>query len=124
MVVGPILREVVRTISRQGIRQGTKILTAEGNVLNFAWRGYKHKSSIVSGIRSGLLTGAVLGSFITDDSSDPFNGKIPQFNPPGKGGQKYSRRNFSRRRSNRTNYCKPRRYRKRLHRSNRYSSYR
>ncbi len=57
------------------LAEGAKrLLTAEAGILNKAWYGFKHKSEIVSGIRTGLAIGAGIGSFIEDDEGLTGNG--------------------------------------------------
>jgi len=49
---------------------------AEGKVIEYAYKGFKHKSSISKGIRHGLAVGATIGTFITEDGSNTYSGQI------------------------------------------------
>ncbi len=46
------------------------LVQSEKLILNKAWKGYKHKSSIVAGIRTGLFTGSVVGPLIRQNDDD------------------------------------------------------
>ncbi len=71
------LGPTVQGISRLGARYAPRILNSEKFALNYAWRGFKHKSSIVGGIRTGLLGGALVGSIISQE--DGQKGDAPFF---------------------------------------------
>ncbi len=100
-----------------------RTLAAEGAILGHAWKGFKHKSSIVAGIRSGLGGGAVIGSLITEDSTDPFSGTPGFKSQTNKFSQKYSGqyRNRGSRRYSKQNSTRQR-CRCLRRRSNRYSN--
>ncbi len=75
-------------ISKYGKPYANRILNAEGAGLNYAWKGFKHKSSIVGGIRTGLLGGAIAGNFINSDDQGnnygiPFKQKAYKFGQKG-----------------------------------------
>ncbi len=83
-------------------------------VLNKAWTGFKHKSSIVGGIRTGLLGGSIVGSFINNAPDTPGNGpSIPFYGSEtgsqdkARGGQtgRYNYRNRSSKRFNKYKRC-------------------
>ncbi len=67
-----------QAISRYG-PAGNKLLQSDKLVLNKAWTGFKHKSSIVSGIRSGLFAGGVAGQFIRDSDNPEMDAQVPFF---------------------------------------------
>ncbi len=70
----PIHHRIPIIIS-QGISRlapvGSKVLQSDKLLLNQAWKGYKHKSSIVGGIRTGLFAGSVIGPFINKSADNP-----------------------------------------------------
>ncbi len=70
---------------------GTKALVnSEKLALNYAWKGFKHKSSIVGGIRTGLLGGGIIGSIIRDSDNPEMDAQIP-FNGSQAGSQNKAR---------------------------------
>ncbi len=95
-------------------KPGKALVDSDRMVLNYAWRGFKHKSSIVSGIRSGLLAGGVAGSYIRNSDNPEMDAQVP-FGPktPASSQNKtrYRRRGYGRRYPKRG--CKPNRYRRR-----------
>ncbi len=94
------------------------VLSSDKLVLNRAWTGFKHKSSIVSGIRTGLFAGGAIGSFIRESDNPEMDAQVPFFN----GSKAYK---SSKTRGGRGGYR--RRYTKCRCRSNKYrrrSSYR
>ncbi len=106
----------------KGVGPAKGILASEKLVLNYAWKGYKHKSSIVAGIRTGLFGGAVGGSFIRDSDNPEMDAQIPFGN-----GFKASSQNKTRNRrgGNRRRYakrgCRPHKYRRRSSSRKRYA---
>ncbi len=55
----------------KGYPTGSKLVNSEKLILNKAWVGFKHKSSIVGGIRTGLFGGAIAGSLINQSADVP-----------------------------------------------------
>ncbi len=106
MVVQKIFQEIIK----QGLKYGPGLVKAEGKVLNYAYKGYKHKGAITSGIRSGLFTGAVVGTQLnTADVPEiyvpPERGR--NGNSPGSEDKTRNRRFGNRKRY--TKYCTPNR---------------
>ncbi len=56
---------------------GKKLFESDKLVLNKAWTGFKHKSSIVGGIRTGLFAGGTVGQFIRDSDNPEMDAQIP-----------------------------------------------
>ncbi len=104
---------IYREISKRFAPGAKTLLNSEKLILNYAWKGYKHKSSIVSGIRSGLLGGAIAGSFIKQNDDDDLDGSpLQPFTPSG--AQDKTRSGFRRRYSSRRRQCyRPNSYRRR-----------
>ncbi len=61
MVIQKIAQEIIKYAIRSRPITG-RLVNSEKLALNYAWKGFKHKSSIVGGIRTGLLGGAVAGT--------------------------------------------------------------
>ncbi len=82
-------------IIAQAISKGRPIFVADKMVLNKAYTGFKHKSSIVSGIRHGLVAGSVAGGFIRDSDNPEMDAQVPFFNgssPSSSNKTRYRRR--------------------------------
>ncbi len=114
-----------QAISKYG-PAGSKILQSDKLVLNQAWRGFKHKSSIVSGIRTGLTTGGIVGSFI-NTGDEPPNVYGPNVYAPNQQDQTRNRRgrgSYSRysKQYSRNHKCRCTNSRKYNRRSNRFRS--
>ncbi len=56
------------------------LVNSDKLLLNQAYKGFKHKSSIVGGIRTGLFAGGVIGSFIRESDNPEMDAQIPFFN--------------------------------------------
>ncbi len=97
----PIHHRVGYEVARRVAPYARGLLQSDKLALNYAWRGFKHKSSIVSGIRTGLVGGSIGGAFIRDDEGLGEDGQIP-FNAPNQFKKTYSR--SSRRSYGRSNY--------------------
>ncbi len=110
----PIHHRIPGIIGQAISRYGNRLLYSDKLVLGKAWTGFKHKSSIVTGIRHGLAAGGVVGGFINFNDDDELDGKIPQqygsqaYKPDktrgGRRGRNYGRN---------LKYCRPNRYRRR-----------
>ncbi len=96
-----VATRIGQEIYRAGQRYGSKFLQSDKLVLNKAWTGFKHKSSIVAGIRTGLTLGGGLGTFLVnnDDELDvatPYKYESQTGSPyktrSGRRGWNYSRR--------------------------------
>ncbi len=82
-----VIHHRIPTIIGQGISKfgpaANKLLQSDKMLLNKAYTGFKHKSSIVSGIRHGGLVGSTIGTLIRDmenpfmDAQIPFSPKTP-----------------------------------------------
>ncbi len=92
-------QEIFKYVSRAA-PTGSRIMQSDKLLLNQAWKGFKHKSSIVSGIRTGLFGGSIVGSFIADGGDTPGNGSFPV------NGTKTYPQNKTRGRSTRRSYCR------------------
>ncbi len=91
MVVGKIVSE--------GIKIGAKLSKYDDKAWKALYFGVRKDISL--GIKHGAGLGSVIGTFINDDSSPFDGGTIPQQRSSfktNKFGQKYNRRNISRRR--------------------------
>ncbi len=108
MVLVKIGQEIIKRLGPTAY----KFMQSDKLVLNKAWTGFKHKSSIVSGIRSGLLAGSVVGSVINQNNDDENDGQIQ---PGIKTGPPYKARGRFRRRNSRRydKYCRPNKHRRR-----------
>ncbi len=106
-----VLPKIAQGIISVATKYGVGIAKSEGLILNKAWKGFKHKSSIVAGIRTGLLGGAVIGSVITgttpttDYAEVPFTGSKSSSYKFRKGNRRF---NSTRRRRHYKNNCNPR----------------
>ncbi len=86
MVLQKIAQEIIKYATR-GAPVAKRLVDSDKLVLNKAWTGFKHKSSIVSGIRSGLFTGGIVGQFIRDSDNPEMDAQVPyspQTNKPYK----------------------------------------
>ncbi len=112
----PIHHRIIPEIIKYGSRGSPiakGVLTSDRMALNYAWKGFRHKSSIVGGIRTGLLAGSVAGTFISDDGLDDTDGL--SFTPTSKfykTRRRYSRCPSGQYSSGRGRYRKCRQYRK------------
>ncbi len=97
MVIQKIAQGIFRYAATRARPVAKGLLSSEKMALNYSWKGYKHKSSIVGGIRTGLLGGAIAGGFINNSGDNPFDGA--PFTPGNQYNQKYSRFNSNRRSS-------------------------
>ncbi len=107
-----VLTKIGQEIFRRGAPYISKFLSSDKLVLNKAWTGFKHKSSIVAGIRTGLFSGSVVGSLLNNDDMLDTGGSFQPFNPSSsqnkaRGGR---RRRYGRRYNNR---CRPNKYSRR-----------
>jgi len=112
-----IATEIMRQVSKYASRTrsvGAGIGRSDKMALNYAWKGFKHKSSIVSGVRTGLFAGSIVGAIVNSNAPDtPGNGPpiqyVPQTSPPYKarGGQtgRSNRRYNSNKRFNKYKRC-------------------
>ncbi len=102
-----VLTKIGQEIFRRLGPAATKFIQSDKLVLNQAYKGFKHKSSIVAGIRTGLFAGSIAGPLISGDNDDDLNGPFstryePQTYKPEK--TRYRRRGSSRRQRGRKCY--------------------
>ncbi len=117
MVISKIAQEIFRYASSPaGRRVATGIVNSEKLALNYAWKGFKHKSSIVGGIRTGLGGGALAGGLI-NKSADVPNVALPPFYGPSASKQDQTRNRRKRVRRRYSNRCRPTRRRRRQSRN-------
>ncbi len=95
-----VLQKIVQEIFRRGSPFAYKFLRSDKLVLDKVYTGFKHKSSIVSGIRHGLVAGSVAGGFISNPDDDDLNG-TSLFEHVIKTGTPYQTRSRRRGRNNR-----------------------
>ncbi len=86
----PIHHRIGPEIIRRGLPLANQLFKAEARALNYSWKGYKHKSSIVSGTRHGLFLGAAAGGLLSGQK-DPGSDGTFQPTPPGKFSKKGNR---------------------------------
>ncbi len=99
----PLVNLIGQGISRVGARVAPLVfgvVKSDKLILNYAWKGYRHKGRIVQGLRGSLVTGSVIGGIVNnDDELDTGSGSIPKFNG-SKTGKPYKTRSRFRRRNN------------------------
>ncbi len=103
----PIHHRLPTIIGQAITKYGARTLYADKLVLGKAWTGFKHKSSIVTGIRHGLLAGGVTGSFIRDSDNPEMDAQVPFYGPSASSQDKARNRRGGKRRRFTRNYCPP-----------------
>ncbi len=86
MVLGKIAYEV----ARRAVPYARGIVNSERMALNYAWKGYKHKSKIVTGLRGSLIAGGIAGGLINQSAVVP-NVALPPFYGPSASKQNQAR---------------------------------
>ncbi len=112
LIAKGIFRAGQRYALRSAYKYGKGLIDSDRMALNYAWKGYKHKSAIVRGLRGSLVTGSVIGNLVQDPDGGTISFKPETYKPY------QTRGRYSTGRSNR--YKLPKCYSK--HRGRSYSS--